>query len=119
MSVNKTTSKSDSVSRRTLTVPVLKQQDGKEYIIKILDAFRQSKAVQAAEGKKQMDPATICTVENREDGKRYTLIVNKVLESHITEDFPQESYVGITFAFIRHPKVEGKRYHTYSIDVLE
>ena len=104
-------------ARRTLTVPVLKQQDEKEYVVKILDKMRLSKAVNAAEGKKQMDPATICTVET-EDGRRHTLIVNKVLEGVITEEFPGETYVGHTFAFTRHEKAAGKRYHTYSVDVL-
>ena len=118
MTVSKIVQKSET-GRRTLTVPVLKQQDEKEYTVKILDAFRTSKAVQAAEGKKTMEPATICTVQNSTDGKRYTLIVNKVLEGVITEEFPGESYVGHTFAFTRHAKAEGKRYHTYSVDVID
>lgn len=105
--------------RRALTVPVLRQQDEKEYIVKILDKMRKSKAANVAEGKRTMEPATICIVENKADGKRYTLIVNKTLESIIHEEFPNDSYVGATIAFTRHPKAEGKRYFTYSVDVIE
>jgi len=111
--------KSSGQTRRALTMPVLKQVDEKEFIIKILDKFRLSKAVNVAEGAKKMSPATICTVENREDGKRYTLIVNKVLEGILNEDFPGDGYIGKTIAFTRHPKAAGKSYHTYSVDVFE
>ena len=105
-------------ARRTLTVPVLKMEDEREFRIKILDAFRESKAQNLAEGKRQMDPATVCTVENLDDGKRYTLILNKVLHGVITEAFTGTSYVGQSFWFVRHAKAKGKRYHTFSVDVI-
>lgn len=110
--------KENSGTRRTLTVPVLKLEDEKEYQVTILDKFRTSQAQSLAEGKRQMDPATVCTVENLDDGKRYTLILNKVLLGVITEAFPGEAYVGESFAFTRHAKAKGKRYHTFSVDVL-
>ena len=113
-----TTKPANTEKRRTLTVPLLKQVDNTEYRIKILDKMRQSKAVNTAEGARTMDPATICTVLNLDDGAHYTLIINKVLESVLKEEFPDDGYVGKSFAFTRHAKAAGKRYHTYSVAEL-
>ena len=111
--------KSSVYGRRTLTVPVLKMEDERVFRVKILDAFRESKAQNLADGKRQMDPATVCTVENLEDNKRYTLILNKVLHGVIVEAFPDNTYIGVSLEFVRHAKSKGKRYHTFSVDVLE
>ena len=111
--------KSKNSTRRTLTVPVLKMEDERVFQVKILDAFRESKAQNLADGKRQMDPATVCTVENIQDGKRYTLILNKVLHGVIVEAFPDNTYIGVSLEFVRHAKSKGKRYHTFSVDVLE
>jgi len=100
--------------RIAVQTPVLKLEVEQEVEIKILSEFKLSTQTSS-----KMEPATICQVENLENGESYTLIGNKALVSTIMNAYPDASYVGKTFAITKHEKEKGKKYFKFSVFELK
>lgn len=116
---------------RSITRPVLRQEDNRQYAIRLDSDFYQAEdlnekaeRVAAQTGKKakrvtDMEAARLCNVYNYLTKRDEQIIANAVFESSIREAFPgvtdgKPDYVGKSFVFMS-VKPENKRYREYSI----
>jgi len=107
---------------KRVTMPTINPATNVPYIFKIMDAFRKStyvKPVVAGEEEKKEKPATICTVTDMETGQIALWLVPEVAYKNITEQYPDDSYVGKIFGCQKLPKRPGKRYFDFEIAELE
>ena len=68
------------------------------------------------DGEKQVEPMHIAEVVNLQSGEVLRLVAHQVLESTLTDGYPNASYVGKAFE-IKKTKAAGKRY--FNFDVTE
>lgn len=98
-------------SVKTVESSVWKWEDREPKYFKVL-----SVPVQNAkrEGSK-MEPATTIKVKDMESSNHYTLILNAVLLSGLTSNYPGAEIVGKCFVAQRLPAAEGKTYKNFEI----
>ena len=106
-------------TKRVVTVPNLKMEIEKPVHVRIESKMFKGQAQKATAGRQAMEPATIVNVTNLETGEVGQLILGATLVSILTEAYPGDKYVGVAFRFTKHPKKDGKRYHTYSVEEIE
>ena len=53
------------------------------------------------------------------DGNEKEILVGQVLKSTLVESFPDDGYVGLTFACTQGPVAAGKRYKTMVVSEVE
>lgn len=108
-----------SVKKR-VTTPQLKQKDDQIVYIKITDKFYQGKEIES-EKKKGMGPAMIANVIDLTCGQARIYIMAKVVELNLVEMYPDDEYVGLSFAIRKIPATvdadgkRAKRYNEYEI----
>ena len=61
----------------------------------------------------------IMTVTDVADGHQKEILVGQVLKSTLTENYPDDSYIGKTFACVQGPPPDGKRYKTMTVNEVE
>jgi hypothetical protein len=107
--------------KRLVTLPLWKWADGVEKAFTCDDEIKLGRIV-ASKTKnndgKEMEPASIMHVTDLETGAKCQLIVGAVLKSTLEENYPGNSYVGLSFTSTQ-SKVEGKRYRAYSLAEVE
>jgi len=109
---------------RQVTLPQLKQVEGQIVHIRITSPIYVSKVVAKA-GAKKADanssdkPADLVNVVNLITGQACTYIVGAAVKGNLEEQYPDESYVGKSFAINKLPAPAGKRYKTYEILEIE
>jgi len=105
---------------RLVTLPLLKQEDEKEYYVKFVSEFYLGKDI---EGKQHDDgtettnkkqPPYLARVINLETGQEMELIANAVLRENLNEHYEDGSYKGKCFEIVRH-NIQGKNYKGYDI----
>ena len=122
------------VKARNVTLPLLKIKEGTEYVITMLTAMALGKQM-PAKTQQQTDPATgeVKTVTlppeapatvaqvkclqdapGAKDGEEYQMLCNTIFAKELREQYPDDSYVGKSFAFTVF-KIDGKRYKGCSI----
>jgi hypothetical protein len=103
---------------KNVTLPILKQEDGKTYYIKITGPIFTGKEIKG-EGKEAKEkPADLANIINLETGEEMQIIMNTVLKSNLEEMYPENGYVDKMFATTR-SAIDGKRYKNYSIQEIE
>lgn len=99
---------------------VLKQTEDKPIYVKFLKAIEVGAEMKNVKGgAPKMEPARVADVLNLETKMNNTLIVNAVLEGILMENYPDNGYVGKSFAILMRPPVDGKRYKTFEVFRLE
>jgi hypothetical protein len=96
-----------------VTRTVLQQLDGVPFFITFEGPFKDGKELARGRGGGTIEkPARTADIINAVTGEIATLIANRVLESELTENYPNNGYVGKSFAILRksHPDAfkEGK-----------
>lgn len=113
--------------KRQVILPSLSLKENEPRTLKIMDAMRVS-TVKAETGKPRkgadgetlpQKPATVCPVTDVTTGEQFTLIVPAVMEGNLKENYPGDSYVGLTFFVMKKPKRPGKRYFDFEISEVE
>jgi hypothetical protein len=111
------------VTKKLLTRPVIKWVVDKTRYFKIENAMHIGKDIKpkrnADPDEKKKEPATICNVVDLETGALAQLIVNAVLKSVLTEEYPQDTYVGKCFAVTKQSRQPGKQYDPFNIEEIE
>lgn len=96
--------------KKVLQLPVLSNKAvGVPLFMRIEEAVRHTPG-KTKDGKEILAPATVTTVTNLEDGRRYTFLVPTVVQGIFDDEYPNSSYVGKCFSMINMGKREGKRH---------
>jgi hypothetical protein len=104
--------------KKAVTLPVFKLTPGEEVYLRFLGAMHVGKKTSAAVGGKEMEPATIAEVGDLQTGEIGLLICATVLQQELRTNYPDDSYVGKSFA-ITMTKVPEKKYNLYSIAEID
>lgn len=100
---------------KRVTLPTVNPGVNEPRIFQIQDAFRTSTYVNPDPKKASEKPATVCSVNDLETGEVLLWLVAEVAKKNIEEQYPDESYVGKSFAVCKMPKRPGKRYFDFQI----
>ncbi len=107
--------------KKKVTVPTLKFPAGSRICIKILSPIREGRALtesRTGNPTNKMGPAQVMQVCNA-DGEVAQLVVAKVLQSELQENYPNDDYVDRWFVIRKVAAVGDKRYSTFEIDEIE
>jgi hypothetical protein len=104
--------------KKSVTLPVIKLATGVERYLMFTGPMHQSKDTGQVMNGKKMDPATVAEVMDLQTGEVGVLICATVLQTEISEGYPDAGYVGRAFA-ITMTKVPEKKYNLYSILEIE
>lgn len=104
---------------KNVTLPLLKLQIDEPVHVKITSEMFVGKDVKPADGDKKKDPAILSHIINLETGEPMQMIMNSVICANLKDVYPDASYVGKSFQFIKHDKRTGKQYHDFSITEIE
>lgn len=108
---------------RNVTLPfIIIPNDGTPSYIKFDTAIEADKSTfservrksKNGEGPATQEPMHLATVTNLQTGEVGRLVVHSVLESTLTEAYPDGSYVGKYFQIVK-SKTAGKRYFSFNI----
>lgn len=103
---------------KNLNAGLWKWEDGEEKVFTILSPIRAGRAIANPRNGIAKAPDLI-TVRDAADGNEKELLVATVLRSTLTENYPDDSYVGKTFACVQGPVPAGKRYKTMTVNEVE
>lgn len=62
-----------------------------------------------------MDPPTLCHVTDVATGEMGTFVIPSMVSGNLSEQYPDDSYVGKTFAIQHKGKRDGKRYADFQV----
>ncbi len=106
--------------KKNLTPPVLKlEQDVPVYVQIEAKMYIGKDIGKVKEGEKKKDPAHILDCVNLETGEVCQVIAAAIIQSTLTEGYPNDTYVGKRFSFKKLAKSIGKDYNKYEILELE
>jgi hypothetical protein len=104
--------------KKTLGGSLWKWQDGVEKVFTVVGPIRAGKAVASPRSGIAKAP-DVMTVRDAEDNNEKDILVGAVLRSSLTENYPDDSYVGITFACTQGAVKVGTRYKTMQVAEVE
>ena len=104
--------------KKTLGGSLWKWEDGKEKVFTIVSPIRAGKAVTNPRSGIAKAP-DVMTVRDAEDGNEKDILVGAVLRSSLTESYPDDTYVGLTFACTQGAVKAGTRYKTMTVAEVE
>lgn len=104
--------------KKTLGGSLWKWQDGVEKVFTIVSPIRAGKAVSNPRSGIAKAP-DVMTVRDAEDGNEKDILVGAVLRSSLTESYPDDTYVGLTFACTQGAVKAGTRYKTMTVAEVE
>ena len=90
--------------KRNLTLPLLKLTLEQAYHIKLTDKHFIGKEIKGIEGEAKKQPAVLINIIDLETGEPMQMILNKVLQSILDEEFENDSYVGVSIRIVKHAK---------------
>jgi hypothetical protein len=105
--------------KKLLTRPVLKYVVDVPNYVKIETAAHIGKTMKPGADGKQKEPATLCNVIDLKTGEPAQLILNAVVKSVLSEEYPNDTYVGLCFAITKQARVAGKQYDPFNIEEIE
>lgn len=100
--------------KKLVTVPLLKMGLDQPYFVTITAPIYKGKEIKSGEHK-DMEAAMLAPAVNLDTGEICEFIVPSVLGSIFKEEYPNDSYVGLSFEIIKRPKGTGKRYHAFFV----
>lgn len=106
--------------KKNLTPPVLKLIEGEAAYVKITAAMyigRDIKSKNPAD--KQKEPAHILDCVNLVTGEVCQVIAAAIIQSTLTENYPNDTYVGKGFSITKQARQPGKQYNKYEVCELE
>ena len=108
-------------TKKLLTRPILKMDQGVARYVRIEGAMYIGRDMKekVADGGKKKEPATICDVVNLEDGSLMQIILNAVLKSVLSEEYPNDTYVGKCFGITKLGHAPGKAYNSFRVEEIE
>ena len=104
--------------KKTLGGSLWKWQDGVEKVFTVVGPIRAGKAVSNPRSGIAKAP-DIMSVRDAEDGDEKEILVGAVLKSSLVENYPDDSYVGLTFACTQGAVRAGTRYKTMAVAEVE
>ena len=104
--------------KKTLGGSLWKWEDGTEKVFTILGPIRAGKAVSNPRSGIAKAP-DIMSVRDAADGNDKEILVGAVLKSSLIENYPDDVYVGLTFACTQGAVKVGTRYKTMSVAEVE
>ena len=104
--------------KKTLGGSLWKWQDGVEKVFTIVSPIRAGKAVSNPRSGIAKAP-DVMTVRDAEDGNEKDILVGAVLRSSLTESYPDDAYVGLSFACTQGAVKPGTRYKTMTVAEVE
>jgi hypothetical protein len=104
--------------KKTLGGSLWKWEDGTEKVFTILGPIRAGKAVASPRSGIAKAP-DIMSVRDVADGNDKEILVGAVLKSSLIENYPDDAYVGLTFACTQGAVKVGTRYKTMSVAEVE
>lgn len=106
--------------KKNLTPPVLKLELDTPVYVQILAKMYIGKDIaKVKEGEKKREPAHILDCVDLTTGEVCQVIASAIIQSTLTESYPNDSYVEKRFSFTKKGKTPGKDYHKYEILELE
>jgi hypothetical protein len=106
--------------KKLLTRPVLKYVVDSTIYVKIEEKMHIGKEMKKKAGDdKVKEPATLCNVIDLKTGEPAQIILNAVVKSVLTEEYPNDTYVGCCFAITKQARVQGKQYDPFNIEEIE
>lgn len=109
--------------KRILTLPLIKFEVGKPLYLKMLDKIYRAKPIKnptAEDAKKE--PPLLVNVVDRQTGEMGQIILGAVLANLLHEDYPDDGYVGKTFAIELTGQKRGRsgnNSNMYKVEELE
>ncbi len=104
--------------KKTLGGSLWKWEDGTEKVFTIISPIRAGKAVANPRSGIVKAP-DVMTVLDAADANEKDILVGAVLRSSLTENYPDDSYVGLTFACTQGAVKPGTRYKTMTVAEVE
>lgn len=95
-----------------------KWEDGVEKVFRIDGPIRVGRAQTNPRNGINKAP-DILSVTDVTDGATKEILVGQVLKSTLTENYPDDGYIGKTFACEQGPPPDGKRYKTMTVNEVE
>jgi hypothetical protein len=103
--------------KRIITKPLFKALNNVTNYFKIDGAMFIGKEIKEA-GATKKEPATLMFVTDLSNGQQGQYIVGSVLKSILNEEYPENAYVGLSFAIKKHT-IPGKQYNGYDLAEIE
>lgn len=103
---------------RKVTMPLLKQAEGEKVAVYFVsNIYRGRELKQARGGVQREKPADLANVMNLITGELQSFICAALVKSELTENYPNDGYVGKAFIIERGPKKQGgaRAYNTYNV----
>lgn len=104
---------------KNLTVPVLKLVLDEARYVKFTGVMHLGKEQKEKEGEAKKEPATLANIINLEDGAECQLIISAVVKSVLTDEYPNNSYVGKCFEITKRGRSPGKQYNAFDVVEIE
>lgn len=104
--------------KKTLGDSLWKWEDGTEKVFTVLSPIRAGKAVSNPRSGIAKAP-DVMTVRDAADGNEKDILVGAVLRSSLTESYPDDAYVGLSFACTQGAVKPGTRYKTMTVAEVE
>ena len=95
-----------------------KWEDGTEKVFTILGPIRAGRVVDNPRNGIAKAP-DILNVRDAADGNEKEVLVGQVLKSTLVENYPDDAYIGKTFACTQSAPPQGKRYKQMSVNEVE
>lgn len=105
--------------KRVVTLPLLKMAVGVTVHAKMLTKMYIGKDMKQKEGDKKKEPATLIDVVDLTTGEPAQIIVSAVVKSVLSEEYPNDSYVGKCFSITKQTRVPGKGYDPFRVVEIE
>lgn len=103
---------------RQVTLPTFKLQVGIPFAFRADGVIVQGKKLKTDTDSKR-EPASLLAVTNLDTGEVGQIVLGAVLKGNLEEQYPDQAYVGKSFAILKGEKREGKRYNEYQIMEIE
>ena len=95
-----------------------KWEDGTEKVFTVLGPIRVGKTVANPRNGIAKAP-DVLSVRDLEDGNEKEILVGQVLKSTLSENYPDDGYIGKTFACTQSAPPAGKRYKSMTVNEVE
>lgn len=109
-------------TKKILTRPLLKFEEGKPRYVKIdakMYIGKDMKVRESDKDKPKKEPAMLANVINLETGEEAQIIVSAVVKSVLEEEYPNDTYVGRGFAITKLGRAAGRQYFAYNVEEIE
>ena len=103
---------------KALNSGLWKWEDGEEKVLTILGPIRVGRTVSNPRNGIAKAP-DILSVRDLADGNEKEILVGQVLKSTLVENYPDDSYVGKSFACTQSAPPTGKRYKQMTVNEVE